>query len=491
MRNLPKLGTPTKYGYRCSKGFSYKDGKLTQHVFWLGRDATFALQKQAAVEEAAATIERDDAGRVIWTDCPLALLKQRFDSIERAVAVVPTVATRPPVQSVPAFATTPLPPPVQRFNLSLHVALDQFCDWVRTRNEIATKTREMICQRVRSLKFHLPNAPLASVDFDMLQQFRSTITARPPMRRMADAKVKMQAPPISLMTTRNWLQTLGQAFKWFRKTGRWVRPSGLDIEDQQDVFFLSKSEIMRLSNNREEKSRLGKPKATFTLDELAIYYKLAVGGQRLYMLLGICLGWRQRQITDLRRGDIVIRNGEYFLKFMRTKTGVEGDLWLCPELAKLLIERVSRTPANHEDYALLTENNLPLVHTSANGHDTDSIGLTWNCLRRRAAKVGCPSLAFDALRRFAGQAVSNLGDPFLAQVFLAQVPESVLEKHYAGRGIGIGIGSTAFEKVHEVQRRVHAVLKPLFDATRTDMQTLKKRMLDANALEQRDSPRAA
>ena len=85
------------------------------------------------------------------------------------------------------------------------------------------------------------------------------------------------------------------------------------------------------------------------------------------MLLGICLGWRQRQITDLRRGDIVIRNGEYYLKFMRTKTGVEGDLWLCPELAKLLLERVSRTPANHEDYALLTENNLPLVHTSAKG----------------------------------------------------------------------------------------------------------------------------
>ena len=59
-------------------------------------------------------------------------------------------------------------------------------------------------------------------------------------------------------------------------------------------------------------------------------------------------------------------------------------------------------------------------------------------------------MPFDSLRRFAGQTINNLGDPFLAQAFLAQVPESVLEKHYAGRGISVGIGSTAFEKVHDV-----------------------------------------
>lgn len=341
--NLPKLGTPTKYGYRCSKGFIRKGDRLVQQTFWLGPDPSLALRKLAAVDDAAAAVPRDEMGRVVWTNDLVASLKQRFQQIETAVVPLPVVAARSVAQTIPAFPPSPLPPPVPRFNLNLHEALDQFCDWLRTRNEIAVKTREMNCHRVASLKFHLPDVALASVDYDRLQQFRSTITARPAMRRQKDAKVKREQPPISLMTTRNWLQTLGQAFKWFKKTGRWDRPTGLETEDLQLVFFLSKSEIMRLSHSRDEKERLNKPKTTFTLDELAIYYKLAVGGQRLYMLFGICLGWRQRQITDLRKNDIVVRNGEYFVKFMRTKTGVEGDLWLCPELAKLLIERVSRT----------------------------------------------------------------------------------------------------------------------------------------------------
>jgi hypothetical protein len=109
-------------------------------------------------------------------------------------------------------------------NLSLHDALDQYADFVRTRNEIAEKTREMIRQRIRSLKVHLPDMPLCSIAFEELQQLRSAITARPPCRRRADAKdqsIANEELPISIMTTRNWLTTLGQAFSWFRKTGRW------------------------------------------------------------------------------------------------------------------------------------------------------------------------------------------------------------------------------------------------------------------------------
>lgn len=490
--NIPKLGTPTKYGYRTSKGFIRRGERLVQQTFWLGPDAALAQQKLLLVEQAAGSAERDEGGRVIWTDEAVARLKQRLQQTSPAVNQVPLPTVQQPARSLAAFDVVPLPPPVNRFNLSLHQALDQYCDWVRTRNELALKTREMNCQRVTSLRHHLPDVPLASVNFDQLQQFRSIITARPIMRRMNDAKVKREQPPISLMTIRNWLQALGQAFQWFKKTERWSKPAGLEMDDLRSVFFVSKSEMMRLSQSREEKERLTKPKPTFTLEELCIYYKLSAPGQRLYLLLGVCLGWRQRQITDLRKSDIVIRNGEYFVNFLRTKTGVEGDLWLCPELANMLVERVSRTPANHENYALLTENHLPLVRTTVKGNDVDSIKLTWDCLRNRAAKTGCRSLPFDALRRFAGQAISNVGDPFLAQVFLAQVPESILEKHYAGRGIGIGIGTTAFEKVHEVQQKVHAILKPMFESGRTDMQTLKQRLRDNQKGEQgNDSSRAA
>jgi len=158
-----------------------------------------------------------------------------------------------------------------------------------------------------------------------------------------------------------------------------------------------------------------------------------------------------------------------------------AELWICPELAEMLIARISKTPNNADNYALLTENDMPLLHTTANGHDTDSIGLVWDCLRRRVLKLGGRSFPFDSLRRFAGQAVSNMGDPFLAQVFLAQVPQSVLEQHYAGRGIGIGIGQTAFEKVQDIQRKVYAALKPMFDAVNEPTAKLVERIANADA----------
>jgi hypothetical protein len=128
---------------------------------------------------------------------------------------------------------------------------------------------------------------VSAMSYDQLQKFRSIITARPAMRRKNDAKIKSVQPPISLMTTRNWLQTLGQAFKWFKKTERWIKPSGLETDELYSIFFLSKSETMRLSQSRAEKERLTKPKPTQTLDELAIYYKLATDGQRLFPQLHV------------------------------------------------------------------------------------------------------------------------------------------------------------------------------------------------------------
>src|SRR5690606_8192980 len=89
--------------------------------------------------------------------------------------------------------------------------------------------------RVKSLKYHLPNAPLSSVQFEQLQEFRNQITARPVCRRQQSSKKQREARPISIMTTRNWLSTLGQAFRWFRKTHRWTMPSSLDFDDLQQV----------------------------------------------------------------------------------------------------------------------------------------------------------------------------------------------------------------------------------------------------------------
>ncbi|CAN5373373.1 hypothetical protein BH09PLA1_BH09PLA1_30390 [soil metagenome] len=483
MKTFPKLGKPTRHGYRRSKGYIEKDGQFIQKPFWLGRDPVAAMAKVQIIDEQGCLLDERD-GKLVWSAEQLVSIERSFAEIDARLAgrvVLVPLTAQAVVPSVSVFPLQQLPTPIPSNGISLHLALDQYSAFVQTRNEIAQKTMEMIAQRIRSLKHHLPDLPLSEIRFAELQQLRSAITARPACRRQADAKVKMPASPISIMTVRNWLSTLGQAFGWFRKTGRWRKPSELESEELNSVFFLAKLERRGLCRNRAEQAQLFSPKPTLTLDELCVYYRIALPVQRLYLLMGTCLGWRQRQIADLRKSDIVSRKGEHYVRFLRTKTGVEGDLWLCPELASLLIPRVALTPAHPENFALLTENSMPLVHLSASGFDTDSIKLSWGRLRRQVEKKGIRSLAFDSLRRFAGQTISNVGDPFLAQVFLAQVPESILEQHYAGRGIGVGIGRTAFEKVQEVQQEVHRMLAPLFASVNTPLTDLVQRVNDGVA----------
>jgi hypothetical protein len=147
--SIPKLGTPTKYGYRTSKGFVRKGERLVQQTFWLGSDPALALTKLNLVDQAAAGVERDECGRVIWADEAVVALKLRLQQMGVTVNHVASMPVQQPPPSLPAFDAVPLSPPVKRFNLCLHQALDQFCDWLRTRNEIAVKTREMPFASVR------------------------------------------------------------------------------------------------------------------------------------------------------------------------------------------------------------------------------------------------------------------------------------------------------------------------------------------------------
>lgn len=493
----PKLGKPTANGYRASKGFYRNGEKLAQKFFWLGHNALNAVGKMMALDRIAGATPPNPQGQLVWDDDGLKEVEAAFAAVEAGsqaqAEARPHFApppTRAPAYSV--FPSQPLPPRPDLAQIKLHKALDQYATHVGTKNEIAAKTKMMTRSRIKSLKIHLPNLPLREIGFEQLQQFRSIITARPQVRRPRRKTQKAdESRRISILTTRNWLATLGQVFDWFRKTNRWVRPSGVESEDVREVFSLNKVEQSRLCTGRSEREKLHKPKPCPTLEELSIYYRLAASGQRLYLLMGICLGWRQSQIAALRKVDLFRRGGEYFIKFERTKTNVTGELWVCPELAEMLVARISKTPDNPDNYALLTENDMPLVHPSVTGETTDSIGLVWNCLRGRAEKLGCQSYSFDSLRRFASQVVTNLGDPFLAQVFLAQVPASVLEQHYAGRGIGVGIGNTAFEKVQEVQRKVHAALTPMFDAAAKPTNELVEALKQRNATEAAATPQAA
>lgn len=466
---LPYL---TKQGlYALSIGFYVKDGKRSQRKFRLGRDRSAAIRKaralRAAWEEETTT---DAQGKKVWSE----------QSIQRALAFAdhktPSITAVPIIQPVsrtpvPVFAPDPPTKPATITAVyTLPQALDEYGKFFSERTDIGQKHREVIATRIKSVKAHieeigwetqgtkvwLKDLPMGQIDLEWLTRIRNKITSRPLTRFQNTTKNEegqgRPNKPISIDVVRSWLMLLGMAFDWFDRTPRlgWTAPH----HRWREAFVLTRKQEWAL-RTPEERDNAGKPLPTFTVDEIQRIYKNSTPLGRKYLLLGVMLGWGQEAIRSMRKNHLVKIGEEYYIDRRRGKTGIEGFWWVCPELAKLLIDSISRTPPNQDNLAFLTEEGLPLVH----GH-TDTIGLAWDrCLRGTPA--GVRSLPFGRLRKLGGQIIENLSSHDLAQLFLANGGNTVARRHYVGNDVEVGIGKTPFERLHEVQKAMYAQLKPL------------------------------
>jgi hypothetical protein len=153
-------------------------------------------------------------------------------------------------------------------------------------------------------------------------------------------------------------------------------------------------------------------------------------------------------------------DGEYYIDRRRGKTGIEGFWWVCPELAEILKASIAETSANADNLAFLTSDGLPLVHGK-----TDTIRLTWE-RALSTAPTRTRELPFGAVKKCGAQIVENLGGHELAQLFLAHRPATVAAGHYTGASVSVGIGKTAFERLHDVQKQMYEALRPRYSEYR-------------------------
>lgn len=474
---LPYL---TKQGfYAVSIGFYLKDGKRAQKKFSLGSERSSAIRKARSLRVAWDDETTCDAqGKKVWSE----------QSIQRALAFADpktppnaTTASHPNLAAlrpasrtpVPVFAPDPPPKPVPAF-YTLPQALDEFDTFFSQRTDIGEKHRDVIATRIKSVKAHieeifwatngtqvwLKDLPMCQIDLEWLTRIRNKITSRPLTRFQNTNKSEdgqgRPNKPISIDVVRGWLMLLGMAFDWFDRTPRigWTAPH----HRWRETFVLTKKQEWAL-RTPEERDSAGKPLPTFTIDEIQKIYKNSTPRGRKYLLMGVLLGWGQEAIRSMRKNHLVKIGDEYYIDRRRGKTGIEGFWWVCPELAKMLIDSISKTPPNPDNLAFLTEEGRPLVH----GH-TDTIGLVWlRCLH--GAPVGVRRLPFGRLRKLGGQIIENLSSHDLAQLFLANGGATVARRHYVGNDVEVGIGKTPFEKLHEVQKRMYEQLKPILFGT--------------------------
>lgn len=456
-KSCPKGLSQTDKGYCRTIGF-YRNGRgqRVPRKFWLGHDRTYALRQVRSLSNAWDELP-GERGEKVWTD----------DAIAAALSPAYAVPTQPVITAqaeplpVPAVLAKPLvsnPPPISA--MTLPMALDEFSQFIAERNDIGRYHRDGTKSRIASIKQHveeivaeqngtklyLKDLPLAAMDMEWLSRIRNKITSRPMTRHAYDTQ-----KPISIDCVKNWLMTLGMAFDWFDLTPRigWRAPHAR----WRSKFTLNKKQEYAL-RTPEERDTEGKPKPAFTLDEVSKLYKNAVPLERLYLLMGVFLGWSQEGISSFRRPHLVRMNGELYIDRRRGKTGVDGYWWVCPELATRLTKAIAETPANEDDLALLTEDGNPLVHGKS-----DSIRLAWDrCLGH--APAGVRLLPFGRLKKFGSQVIRNLGGLEMSQLFLAHRSATVAAEHYAGDDVKVGVGESPFEQLHGFQKRMYAALTP-------------------------------
>jgi hypothetical protein len=462
MRSRKQLGKTQNGEFRVSIGRHLIGARREYKQFRLGKDQQAAEALVAALEIAWENETNKDAdGEKVWSP----------ENIDKAFSfALPTQTAVPtPVQIQRAAIPQPVFPhqpyvPLPK-SLTLFQAIDLFVEELQRQvdgKEIQDAHRENCINNLNGTKRHISDVPLYNCDGEELWKMRRAVTARPMVRqplRFKDGKpVTPSQPehPISIYTVCNWLMTLGMAFDYFARTKR----IGWKPEDihWREAFCLTKSQKLKLLSP-DEKDGFERPKPTFNLTDLTTIYKLACPYDRMLLLMGLTLGWTQKEIATFRKSHFVKLGTEYFIDKRRNKTGNEGYWWVCPELAQLLLKAISGTPANPDDLALLTDKGFPLIHGS-----TDNVKQRWDNLRYKIP-AGTANYSFTRLRKLAGQMVMNIsGSEELAKVMLAHAPDSVASKYYVGLDAQIGMGKTKFERLHECQKEIHKALKPMFDA---------------------------
>ena len=169
-----------------------------------------------------------------------------------------------------------------------------------------------------------------------------------------------------------------------------------------------------------------------TRDEIKTLLHHATDRQRLYLLIGLNCGFQGADISDLRRDEIDVSRGMITRKRSKTKQHknapvVTYKLW--PET----IAVCKRFLESSGDLAFLAENGSQLItkRLDAKGKyaKADSIDSSWDRLRKKSSV----DASFTRLRK-TGATWLNQQERFarFVQLYLAHVPSSVADRHYAG-----------------------------------------------------------
>jgi hypothetical protein len=229
-----------------------------------------------------------------------------------------------------------------------------------------------------------------------------------------------------------------------------------DEIDWRDNFKITKNDRWKMATE-DEREGFNEAKPTFSIDDLNEIITRTIPRDQMYVLMGVCLGWTQKSISKFRKDQIYYVNGEMHIKQNRSKTGVKGHWWVCPELARLIEANVAQTPDRPDKLALLSDEGQPLLHGR-----TDTIATRWAAVRKHLPK-SVPRYPFSRFRKLGGQLILNKSKSiYFVQLLEAHSKTTVAENKYVRPDAKPGDDETLFEQLHIFQREIYEDIKHIF-----------------------------
>ncbi|MBL4810608.1 MAG: tyrosine-type recombinase/integrase [Phycisphaerales bacterium] len=217
-----------------------------------------------------------------------------------------------------------------------------------------------------------------------------------------------------------------------KKISIWTAKSRLDVIKYMIKWGYKHALIDQMPRNMDGYSRVQLPQPTikrFSREEIYLLYDTANDRMKTFIVLALNCGFGQTDISNLRVGEIDLKEGRIIRK--RSKTGVECQFALWPLTVKLLKEH-GNMDGKPGDRVFVSRSGQRLVHEQY----VDDVLKKTDCVRlafmRLMKSLDIPQdRGFYALRKTAACEIERI-DPMVTEMYLGH-SERGLKRHYAER----------------------------------------------------------
>jgi integrase len=278
------------------------------------------------------------------------------------------------------------------------------------RGEISTSHFCRVCGFIqRFVDFVGQRKKFSTIMEISLSDFREHVLSQPPTNMKSPSRGK----PMSMATARELLYTVKKMYLW--------------------AYELRLCEMPR---NLGSFTRCVLPKPvikTYTIDEVRTLWAAADDRLKCFMALALNGGYGQKDISDLRHGEIHWDNG--VIDRARSKSGIRQRHKLWPVTLDLL-KKYKREGAAAGDRLFVGADGNHLVHDGVvDGvrKKADAVKcLFWRVQRKTGINGG---RGFYCLRKTAATEIEKI-NPLVTEMFLAHT-EKGMKRHYAERAFGL------------------------------------------------------